>query len=203
MIACDIWHICKYSSQWKYFFNLYLGSHNVKNLIGNKCNSWKERLMFPHHSKGHLMFFTSIWYFSNICNSLFTNSLVGSLVLIDISKMSSLASSSIYIPTTTPNSTIGCKIWWHFKSIGNMDCFSYPSTMETPCSWPIIDETNKRFCNLGLKVKDNMLWDLSFSYLLKNERNPFEIPHTSFLMLNASNDNFKQQQNHHPSNYTY
>jgi hypothetical protein len=30
---------------------------------------------FPHHSKGHLMSFASIWHLWNIYNSLFANSL--------------------------------------------------------------------------------------------------------------------------------
>jgi hypothetical protein len=54
---------------------------------------------------------------------------------------------------------------------------------------PIIDETNKRLFNLGLKVQDNISWDFFGSYFLKNERNPFETPHIYFLMLNGSNDN--------------
>jgi hypothetical protein len=61
--------------------------------------------------------------------------------------------------------------------------------METSCSQPIKDETNLRLLNLRLNIRENMLCVLFFSYFLKNERKPSKTPHTSLLMLDASNEN--------------
>jgi hypothetical protein len=42
--------------------------------------------------------------------------------------------------------------------------------METTCSQPMRNETNLKFLNLGSNIKDNMLYALSSSYFLKNEK---------------------------------
>jgi len=60
--------------------------------------------------------------------------------------------------------------------------------METTCSQPIRDESNLKLLNLGSNIKD-MLCSLFFSYFLNNDRKPYKTPHTSLLLLDASNDN--------------
>jgi len=126
--------------------------------IGNKDSC------FTHHSKGHLISLTFIWNLININNSLFTTSFVGSMVLANISKMSNLLSSLVYIFAIGPNSTIGWRMWWHLKNIGNKDHWSYSSTMETTCSWRIRDEINFKLLNLGSNIRENMLCVLFPSY---------------------------------------
>jgi hypothetical protein len=61
--------------------------------------------------------------------------------------------------------------------------------METTCSPLIKNETNLKLLNVRFNIRDNMLCALFLSYFLKNERKPFKMPHTSLLMLDASNDN--------------
>ncbi len=61
--------------------------------------------------------------------------------------------------------------------------------METTCSQPIRNETKFKLFNLRSAIEDNMLCVLFPSYFLKNERKPSKTPHTSLLMLSASNDN--------------
>jgi hypothetical protein len=61
--------------------------------------------------------------------------------------------------------------------------------MKTTCFQPIKYETNLQLLNLGSNTSDNILCVLFLSHFLKNERKPSKTPHTSLLMLNASNDN--------------
>jgi hypothetical protein len=64
--------------------NIYLVK---KSIVGNMDSC------FFHHSKRHLMFFTSTWYLQNISNSQITSSFISLLVLTTISKISKLLSS--------------------------------------------------------------------------------------------------------------
>jgi hypothetical protein len=59
-------------------------------------------------------------------------------------------------------------MWWHLKSIGNKDCWSYSFTMETTCFQLIRNETNFKLLNLESNIRDNMLCVLFPSYFLKN-----------------------------------
>jgi hypothetical protein len=59
--------------------------------------------------------------------------------------------------------------------------------METTHSPQTKDETNLRPLNVRSNIRDNMLCVLFLSYFFKNERKPSKMPHTSLLMLDASN----------------
>jgi len=61
--------------------------------------------------------------------------------------------------------------------------------METSCSQPIKDETNLKLLNPQFNINGNMLCVFFPSYFLTIERKPSKMPHTFFLMLDASNDN--------------
>jgi len=46
--------------------------------------------------------------------------------------------------------------------MGYKDLRSYSSTIATPCSLPINEDTRLRLLNLGSNIKENILWNFFF-----------------------------------------
>jgi hypothetical protein len=75
-------------------------------------------------------------------SSMFTSSFVGSLVLAICSNVSKLQySSTLMLAKTLSDFARRCKWWWHFNNMGYKDLLSYSSTIATPCSLPINEDT--------------------------------------------------------------
>ncbi len=99
--------------------------------------------------------------------------------------------------STISNSIRGCKCWWHFKNIRKKDLMSYSWTIETLYSWPIYNETNLRFLNLGSNIRNNMLCvffcislpphkrttQIPFFIFEANKVNSLTIPKSSSIIL--------------------
>jgi hypothetical protein len=71
--------------------------------------------------------------------------------------------------------------------MGYKDLLSYSSTIATPCSLSINENTSQRFLNLGSNIKENRLWVFISSDIFKKEKKDSNTTHISFLMLNAKN----------------
>jgi len=133
---------------------------------------------FCHHCKWHFISFTSIWYCLKMINSLFTSFFTSSFVLVVCSNISKLQSSSTPMLTKTlSNYTKRCKWWWHFNNMGYKDLLSYSSTIETPYSLPINEDTRWRLLSLGFNIKENIF----FSNFFKKEKKDSNARQTSFL----------------------
>ncbi len=140
---------------------------------------WKTRLgsffkFYFHIFKTHARFqkFPKTNFTWVLNNSLVTSSYDGSLVDAVYWKTSKQKSSRLVSSTNPIDSIIGCKWWWHFKSIGYKVLLSYSSTIFTPSSWPTKEDIRQRLLKLWSNVK-NMLWFFLFSnFLLKKEKIP-------------------------------
>ncbi len=84
------------------------------NLMSKKIKSWKRRFIFPHHCKGHLIYFTFTSFCLNINIILLRSFLVNSLVFCKYFKNIQQQFSSF--PQFAKPFSHGCT-WWHFKSI--------------------------------------------------------------------------------------
>jgi hypothetical protein len=73
--------------------------------------------------------------------------------------------------------------------MGYKDLQSYSSTIATPCSLPINENTSQWFLNLGSNIKENILWAFFSSNIFKKENKDSNTTHISFLMLNAKEVN--------------
>jgi len=73
--------------------------------------------------------------------------------------------------------------------MGYKDLISYSSTIATPCSLPINEDTRLRLLNLGCNIKENILWAFFSSIFFKKERKDSNTTQTSFLMLDAKKVN--------------
>ncbi len=70
-------------------------------------------------------------------------------------------------------------------NIGYNDIISYCSTVATPWSRPMKEDTKRRLLNLGSNIRANVLCVFLSSNFLKKERKLFRTPQTFFLMLEA------------------
>jgi len=73
--------------------------------------------------------------------------------------------------------------------MGYKDLLSYSSTMVTPCSLPINEDTRLKFLNLGFNIKENILRALFSLSFFKKERKDFNTTQTSIPMLDAKEVN--------------
>ncbi len=125
---------------------------------------------FPHHWRGHLMSSGSTCWRLKINNSLVTKSFDGSLMDVVYWKISILKSSSHVWFIHPTDFVIGCKWWWHFKSIGYKVLLSYSSIILTPSSYPTKEDIRRMLLNLRFNIKDNMLWILFFQFFFKEKK---------------------------------
>ncbi len=121
---------------------------------------------------------------------MFISSFANSLVLIVYSNISKLQSSSTsMLAKALSNYAKGCKWWWHFNNMRYKDLLSYSSTIETPCSLPINEDTKQKLLNLRSNIKESILWVFFFSNFLNKERKNSNTTQISFLMLDAKEIN--------------
>ncbi len=115
-----------------------LGSHNPKDLKGKENNYWKQGSS-PFQKTLNVLCI-NLLTFLNICNSLFSKSLIGS---------PRQESSSFNQFVIVSNSITRCSAQQHFNSIKNKDFLSYFSTMkedyETTCYKQLVS-SNLNFC---------------------------------------------------------
>jgi hypothetical protein len=114
---------------------------------------------FYHHWRGHLMSWTSNWYFLKIRSSLLTSSSTGSFVLIICSNTSKLQfrSKILWSLEFVFDFTKRCS-WQHLTNIEYKDFLSYSSIRATPCSLPINEDYVWRLLYLGSSIKKIISW---------------------------------------------
>jgi len=124
-----------------------------------------------------------------IKNSLLTNTIVGSFVMIVILKIQTLLLFNLLINNTPFIFNQWMQIIITFKDhTWNKDFLSYFPTIVLPCSWPISEDTRWRVLSQRTNIKGNILWAFLSSYFFKKERKKSKTWIRSFFMLEAKHE---------------